>query len=113
MMNLQNLRMKRILRILIVVFVFLYFLSFFSTHVCAENNFELEKYFETVRGQLLSFYNAEVTAHAGIILGLLVALGSIGKDGIKALFSNKKFSRCLSLFAFIIIIFFILVKSGC
>jgi hypothetical protein len=66
-------------RFLLVV-VLIIFLSFFVFSVSAQNQSpnEVEKYFETVRGELLQFYGSEMVSHAAVLLGLVVAFPSIG-----------------------------------
>ncbi len=55
----------------------------------AETVDEVDTYFESARGQLLAVYSSEVVSHAGIILGLIVALASVIKDSLEAIISNK------------------------
>jgi hypothetical protein len=70
---------------------------------------ELDTHFETVRGNLLGFYNSELVSHAGILLGFTVGLASLLPSIWKAINSRRGllrfFGMAILLSLFIIIIY--------
>jgi hypothetical protein len=86
--------------------VFFLTLSIIIINVGATVN-ELDVYFETVRGQLLGFYGSEIVSHAGIILGLIIALPSLGGLLWKALNLGRRFSRRIT--RSLVLVFFIIL----
>jgi hypothetical protein len=61
---------------------------------------DVDKYFENVRGELLSFYGSEMVSHAGILLGLIVAFPSTGWRALKRLFTKDSSRRAFYLYFF-------------
>lgn len=77
-----------------------------------DNPYYLADCFENARGQLLSNSNSQTIAHAGIILGLIVALGTGGANLVRALKSNKFRYWFLGILLFATIIFLLSYETG-
>ena len=69
-------------------------------------------YFENVRNQLLSSVNSQIVSHSAIILGLIVAIGTIGKDAVKAITSKKLWKHVLAFGSIAFIVLLSLYESG-
>ena len=94
--------------IIFVTILLLLFLPAVNAQVIDDKS----KYFEDVRGQLLSSYNAQVVSHTAILLGLIVAIASTGKDVIHALKSNRRRYRLLGMTVVAFVILLFLYESG-
>lgn len=99
-------------RNLIIILIALLFLILSLSFAIAQNDSNNNSYFENVRGQLLSSYNSQIVSHAAIILGLIIAFGTIGKDAIKGIISNRRLFHVLGLESIASIIVLILYESG-
>jgi hypothetical protein len=73
---------------------------------------ELDTLFETARGQLLGVYNSEVISHAGIIIGLMVAVASILPNAWKAFTHRKRILRFAGVFLPLLIILALFYSVG-
>jgi hypothetical protein len=100
------------LKILSLFTILWILLVILSLNVRAQENFNMANFFEVTRGELLSISSTQVTAHAGIILALIVGLASIGKDGVKAISHFKRTYRILAICAFSAIISLIWYEIG-
>ena len=87
-------------------------INFISFTGKAQTVDEIDTIFENARGQLLGIYNSEVISHAGIILGLIIALGSTASDIWKGLNSKRKKLRFLAVFAFLLIVLLLIYSVG-
>jgi hypothetical protein len=62
---------------LLITAVLFTVLALFVANVWADVD-AVDTYFENVRGQLLGFYASEIVSHAAIVLGLVIALPTVG-----------------------------------
>lgn len=95
-----------------IVIILLAISSLLLSTTNAQSVSDIDSCFENVRGQLLSIYSSQITAHAGIILGLIVAVATIGTGIIKAVGSHKIHYNLLGLFTLSGMIFLLMYESG-
>lgn len=98
---------------LLIAAVLLVILCFLVVVVRAADEVNpIDQYFETVRGQLLAVYNSEIISHAGIILGLIIALPPIGQIAWRRLRSQRLLARLFAVSVFLLVGMLILYGIG-
>jgi succinate dehydrogenase hydrophobic anchor subunit len=97
----MNLRLKLLRATGVVIIVIV--LGFFAFSVRAQT--DVDKYFETVRGELIGFYGSEMVSHAAILLGLVVAFPSTGWRALRSVSYRYSYKRGWALFLNFICLF--------
>jgi hypothetical protein len=85
---------------LILLFAVFVLLSIFAKFTVRAEIPDFYNYFETLRGELLGFYNSELISHTGIILGLIVGIASIGPVLWNLVIHKKVICKLIGRFSF-------------
>jgi hypothetical protein len=96
-------------RKILTVTVIIFFAVFLTLCIAkAQNNqggdvSSIDSHFDQVRGQLIGFYGSQIVSHAGIILGLIIAIATFAPRLFRGL-KSKKFAWCFVAFLVILLL---------